>query len=462
MSKKSFIDSVKVGVPCSEDWEMMTGTDKIRFCSHCAKEINNISEMTRKEAARLVRAAGPDLCIRYIPDRSSRPMFAEQLYKITRRGSGLTAGVMTASLSLATFTFAQNDKPSDNAPQAVIVSSETSESTTTAERNDAALGLTTGTIEGVIRDLAGKPVPGVAVELYSAEYSHNDSLETRTDGSFSFSKLEPGQYGLRVLDATGLRKKAASGLTVIAGQTIFRDINVSTLPVALADGTGTGYGTGSGMGGAMVSMPYSRPLTAAAADDDVKKVRELIAAGVKVNAKDKNYDNITPLFVAVENGNVEIIRMLLNAGAKVNAVNDQKRTPLMYIDSDATPELIEILVRAGANINARDDDGGSALGSAVISCPPQVIQALINAGADIEQTDNEGVTPLIKAADGDDAEAVKILVMAGASINARDRSGESAWDKTSNPEIEAFLEDYGAAVSRDLIEVTAVTAPTPK
>src|SRR5437762_6602409 len=103
MSKKSFIDSVEVKSPCTEDWETMHGNDRVRFCDHCAKDVNNISEMTRKQAMRLVRAAGGNLCVRYIHDPvTKRPLFAEQLLQITRRTPGLAAGVMTASVSLST------------------------------------------------------------------------------------------------------------------------------------------------------------------------------------------------------------------------------------------------------------------------------------------------------------------------------------------------------------------------
>lgn len=55
MSKKKLIDAIEVKNPCSESWEDMRGTASIRFCSHCAHSVNNLSGMTRKEAMRLVR-----------------------------------------------------------------------------------------------------------------------------------------------------------------------------------------------------------------------------------------------------------------------------------------------------------------------------------------------------------------------------------------------------------------------
>src|SRR5436190_15025232 len=113
MSKKSFIDSVEVKSPCTEDWEKMHGNDRVRFCDHCAKDVKNLSAVTRKEAMRLVRASGGNLCIRYMQDPvTKRPLFAEQLLQITRRAPSLAAGVMSASMSLSTLSYAQGgDSP---------------------------------------------------------------------------------------------------------------------------------------------------------------------------------------------------------------------------------------------------------------------------------------------------------------------------------------------------------------
>lgn len=112
MSKKSFIDSVKVGSPCSEDWDKMHGSDRVRFCVHCAKDVKNLSAVTRKEASRLVRSSDGNICIRYIKNPATqRPMFAEQLFQITRRTPGLAAGLMTASLTLSTMSYGQSETP---------------------------------------------------------------------------------------------------------------------------------------------------------------------------------------------------------------------------------------------------------------------------------------------------------------------------------------------------------------
>ena len=94
MKKLTFEDKIKVMNPCSENWDEMIGNDHFRFCSHCAKNVNDISKLTRKEAMRLVRQSNGKLCVRYYVDpKTNRPVFLDALQKITRRSPAVAAGV---------------------------------------------------------------------------------------------------------------------------------------------------------------------------------------------------------------------------------------------------------------------------------------------------------------------------------------------------------------------------------
>ena len=98
MSKKSVLESMRVNSPCTEDWDQMTGNAKVRFCSHCAKDVNNISEMTPKEAVRLARRSNGNLCIRYKYDPVTKvPIFGGRLHQLTR--SPFAASGVVAALS---------------------------------------------------------------------------------------------------------------------------------------------------------------------------------------------------------------------------------------------------------------------------------------------------------------------------------------------------------------------------
>lgn len=456
MSKKSFIDSVKVGKPCPEEWEKMSGNDRIRFCAHCAKNVRNLSALTRKEAARMVLASDGSICIRYIKNPfTEKPIFAGQLHQITRRSPVLAAGIVSATLALSSMAYSQSEPPTSDPKIPVIMVPQSDREYEEPEAADPESNTdpVSGSIEGIILDQSGKPVAGVALMIVGAD---GDADYARTDkkGEYKFDEMEAGTYIIRISSSSGSMRKAMRGLELAAGQSLFQNIYVKAAnPDPAGAGTGAGSGTGWGFGGAIALVEYALPLNRAIAANEGEEVRRLLANGEDVNGKDKNYDGITPLFVAVENGDVEIVKLLLDHGADANAADNTKRTPLMSLDRDATPALVDRLIRAGARADARDEDGSSVLLLTIGNIDVDVLDSLIKAGADINDADEEGETPLMKAVDSNDLELVKTLVEAGAKVNEKDKSGESAWDKTSNTEIEKFLEVHGAIADHGTVEV---------
>jgi len=59
------LDQIRIASPCHADWKAMTGTDQIRFCGQCRKNVYNLSEMTRTEAQRVVEEHEGRLCVRF-------------------------------------------------------------------------------------------------------------------------------------------------------------------------------------------------------------------------------------------------------------------------------------------------------------------------------------------------------------------------------------------------------------
>ena len=68
-------------------------------------------------------------------------------------------------------------------------------------------------------------------------------------------------------------------------------------------------------------------LIGAAEDGNIELVKQHIAAGTDVNAKEK-YTGYTPLHYAAVGGRTEIAELLITAGADVNAKGRSGRTPL--------------------------------------------------------------------------------------------------------------------------------------
>lgn len=66
----------------------------------------------------------------------------------------------------------------------------------------------------------------------------------------------------------------------------------------------------------------------------------------------------------------------------------------------------------------------------------------------------------MEAAENDDLESVRLLLEAGAEVNAGDAAGDSAWDLTSNDEIEKLLVSYGAETKSDDEDETVIPITT--
>src|SRR5215210_513120 len=110
----TILDRITIPSPCSADWDEMTGNERVRFCLHCSKHVNNLSEMTRKKALELVARSKGQLCVRYYrppsgPVQTVGPQ--RQLYQIKRRASRLAAGAFTAALTLCSSVAAQTREP---------------------------------------------------------------------------------------------------------------------------------------------------------------------------------------------------------------------------------------------------------------------------------------------------------------------------------------------------------------
>src|SRR5918998_930756 len=107
----TILDRISIPSPCSADWDEMTGNEQVRFCLHCSKQVNNLSQMTRKQALELVARSKGRLCVRYYrrPDGRVQTVSTphNQLYQIKRRASLLATGAFTAVLGLASGIAAQ-------------------------------------------------------------------------------------------------------------------------------------------------------------------------------------------------------------------------------------------------------------------------------------------------------------------------------------------------------------------
>jgi len=433
------LDRIKIPSPCQAEWHEMEGNDHVRFCAHCSKHVNNISEMTRKRALELVARSHGRLCLRYHlrPDSTILTLDSpNRLHQIRRRASRIAAGAFSAALglssSVAAQTVSQTNQPAPAACQQTI--QLTNSSTTNAGGGSA-------TLTGTVTDSNGAVVPGATVTLVSVVTGGAYTATTDESGQYSFQSLEARSYSLRI--EAGLFVTEAIPVSLQAGEETHLNSTMQTVTV-VAETTG-----------GVVSISASNPLVIAASDNDLETVKKLINEGADVNNRDE-YTYTTALDEAVMHGNRDIVRALINAGANVNARAGNKQTALMRLDEDATAALVWDLVAAGARVNARDSDGDTPLIMAAQYSTVEVVRALISAGAKINASNHEGQTALMAAAGAGKVGIVEALFNAGADINARDHDGNTALkraEENSNSDVVEFLKIHNALEDVEAVKV---------
>jgi ankyrin repeat protein len=120
-----------------------------------------------------------------------------------------------------------------------------------------------------------------------------------------------------------------------------------------------------------------------------------IAAVVLVGCGPSEADRA--LLKAARYGNIKAVKQHLAAGADVNAKDDGGVTTLQYAASRGHKELAELLIAEGADINAKDEDGHTPLHQAALDGQKEVAELLIAKGADVNAKDESGETPLDRA-----------------------------------------------------------------
>ena len=140
--------------------------------------------------------------------------------------------------------------------------------------------------------------------------------------------------------------------------------------------------------------------------------------------------------VALRKRLIGIARDLIAAGIDVNARTSRYRQTALIgaVDREALP-LIDVLLKTrGLDLDARDHLGLSALHYAAHTGARQLARKLIKAGADLNIQDRYGFTPLHEAvANGHDALA-RDLLSAGASPRKRLRVAFGPYPSGATPE----------------------------
>ena len=208
----------------------------------------------------------------------------------------------------------------------------------------------------------------------------------------------------------------------------------------------------------------------AARTGNIEAVKQHLAAGVDVNAKD--VDGINPLHYATWTDHKETVELLITNGADVNAKDAAGNTPLDLsiskleiadllrkhggktekelenaepVTEAAKPEpptvkapdisihdaafegnieAVKQHLAAGVDVNAKSDKlGTTPLHYAAKRGEKEIAELLIANGADVNAKSGDFTTPLHLAAQGGHKETVELLIANGADVNAKDDEG---------------------------------------
>jgi ankyrin repeat protein len=132
---------------------------------------------------------------------------------------------------------------------------------------------------------------------------------------------------------------------------------------------------------------------------------------------------------AAQDGDMTAVKDLLAKGANVNARDDKGQTALLWVaPARDNPEMAQLLIDKGADVNAKDNEGETALMIAASQSNPGILAALIEAGAEVNAQSNSGRTALMAAAARANLEEIKILLAKDADLKLKDNKGKFAFD----------------------------------
>jgi ankyrin repeat protein len=434
--KRNVNEAMAVRSPCTESWDEMIGNDRVRFCSHCALTVNNISKLTRRDAMRLVRKSEGRICVRYEAHPvTGRPVFITRMGRAAKR-TGITAGVISSVLALADRGYSQGD------PSAIVELAR-------IEQPEPA-AISESRLSGYLLDPAGAAIPFATVSIYDPDTFQHRITSATMEGFYEFNDLPPGRYTLKI-EAAGFKDRQIEGLNVSEAAELRYDAAMELLELEAAVEVRSDNIERSVLVG-VVAISFSsshnaepNKLVAAVLDEDLEAVRELIIGGAKLNVRDRTLEGISPLHAAVETGNLEITQLLLAYGAKPNLRDHQKRTPLMVLDEDADPQLLQLLLSYGAEISLTDGDKNTVLHHFVEFDEYEIASLLVRHGADPNARNKKGKTPLMLAAESSNLDAMRALLEGGADARALTKKKRlSAFDLAGSDEARTLLHEYGA------------------
>lgn len=189
-----------------------------------------------------------------------------------------------------------------------------------------------------------------------------------------------------------------------AGAKLDRKDKEGNTPLSLAEAAGKDFVKVLADSGA--TEDGKTDLQRAAAAGDIERVKALLAEGADVNATGPR--KMSSLHYASAAGHVEVVTVLIGAGAQVDVYNEEAMRPLHLA---AGAEVAEKLIAAGSLVNdpVRDMRGATPLYTAMMDGRADVVRVLIKHKVNLNTTPS----PLVWATFAGRREVVEVLLEAG-------------------------------------------------
>ena len=228
-----------------------------------------------------------------------------------------------------------------------------------------------GRIGGVLLDEQDRPLPHIPLQCSAgAEAKLLDPMAfTGPDGYFSFIRLEPGDYDVRLFSAPEILLSATLDAPDFAvTNAVLRCARAAAVDLALglhlqvdspyvADvlkaGADPNRTNALGQTALMIAMENGYP----------KAVQALLDAGANVDATDPEGDTV--LHLACQRGDKKIVARLIEGGAKPDATNRAGRTPLDVAVWEGREEVAQQLRALGAPGSVAESKAMGALSGTV-------------------------------------------------------------------------------------------------
>ncbi|TAQ90799.1 hypothetical protein B7494_g866 [Chlorociboria aeruginascens] len=183
---------------------------------------------------------------------------------------------------------------------------------------------------------------------------------------------------------------------------------------------------------------WHRGVASHAAEQGEEVVLLFLSALNKLDIKQKDRLNRTPLSWAASNGHEAVVKLLLEKGAKLGARNKRGQTLLWYAIDNGHEAVVELLLEKGAEINIKDNSGRTPLWWAASTGYEAIVKLLLKNSAEVDAKNYSGQTPLWCATRYGHEAIIKLLLEKGADPNIKDSNNQTPlWWASNNfsPEI---------------------------